>query len=707
MSQTKQFYEFGDFRLDLTNKSLARAGGENVPITRKMFETLLALVENADRLMEKDALMQRIWHDRFVEESNLTFNIKMLRKALGDDASKPKFIETVPRRGYRFIAEIKETDAPVEIARSVAAPPKKAAASFKNYFLPAAVLMTVLLSAGGLTAWFWKYNSKASAAPLLNAEFDSMKLSDTGRVYHAVISPNGQYVVYTNKVGGKESLWLRHLETANNTQIIPPSDDNYFGLAFSHDGETVFFTRKRGDYVQPISIYRIPLTGGVPTKIADRSQGWISLSPDDRQISFVRYNDHIGDFNRLMLVDASGGNEREIKLSETPNAFWATSFSPDGASIAAVYGHSRNASQAMGLVEIDLATGAQRELTTEKFFHIKDLVWLPDKSGILFSASRTINDKARLWKLSCETQTVSLISKDSAEYSGLSLTSSADKMVAVGFSADFHLYLQNRDDKNFSSLTQARDNFAFTPDGRIVYATDTAGNEDLWMMDADGSNQRQLTTETSLEFTPLVSPDNRYIFYTSNRSGESQIWRINTDGSNRTQITFNEGGYARFISPDGKWLFYQSAFSNKLRKIATAGGEEIPLDANYGYYQSFSPDGKLLAMLFRDKETKKIKIRVLQTETQKDLKIFETPTEPTSYIQNLCWRGNETFVYSIEENSARDSLWEQDVNKDKPQLRHDLGNEEIKNIQYSPDGESFAFIRGSWQHDAFLIKGLK
>src|SRR5215213_3652183 len=106
MSEIKQFYEFSDFRLDLTNKVLVR-NGENIPITRKMFETLFVLVENADRLMEKDELMQRIWHDRYVEESNLTFNIKMLRKALGDEAAHPRFIETVPRRGYRFIAKVR------------------------------------------------------------------------------------------------------------------------------------------------------------------------------------------------------------------------------------------------------------------------------------------------------------------------------------------------------------------------------------------------------------------------------------------------------------------------------------------------------------------------------------------------------------------------------------------------------------------------
>jgi len=104
--QTNNIYEFEDFRLDFTEKTL-RDGNGIISVTPKVFETLLAFLENPGRLIEKDELMQRLWPDRFVEESNLTFNIKMLRKALGDDAQNPRYIETVPKRGYRFIAEVR------------------------------------------------------------------------------------------------------------------------------------------------------------------------------------------------------------------------------------------------------------------------------------------------------------------------------------------------------------------------------------------------------------------------------------------------------------------------------------------------------------------------------------------------------------------------------------------------------------------------
>lgn len=109
----QQVYEFANFRLDFSEKLLLQ-NGKPVPLTPKVFDTLVMLIEKAGRLLEKDELMQQLWHDRFVEESNLTFNIRMLRKALGDNALNPQFIETVQGHGYRFIAEVRCVEAGTE-----------------------------------------------------------------------------------------------------------------------------------------------------------------------------------------------------------------------------------------------------------------------------------------------------------------------------------------------------------------------------------------------------------------------------------------------------------------------------------------------------------------------------------------------------------------------------------------------------------------
>src|SRR5436190_12473989 len=105
--QAKHFYEFGSFRVDAVERLLLREG-EAVPLTPKLFDILLVLVSHSGHILEKDELLKAVWRDAVVEEGNLTRNISTLRKALQDDADNPLYIETVPWRGYRFVAGVRE-----------------------------------------------------------------------------------------------------------------------------------------------------------------------------------------------------------------------------------------------------------------------------------------------------------------------------------------------------------------------------------------------------------------------------------------------------------------------------------------------------------------------------------------------------------------------------------------------------------------------
>src|SRR5260370_19066552 len=105
--ETKALYEFGPFRLEPDERVLERGGAE-VPLAPKAFDLLLVLVERHGHLVEKDELLKLVWPDTFVEETNLTYNISVLRKALGDGTDGSKLIETVPKRGYRFAAPVLE-----------------------------------------------------------------------------------------------------------------------------------------------------------------------------------------------------------------------------------------------------------------------------------------------------------------------------------------------------------------------------------------------------------------------------------------------------------------------------------------------------------------------------------------------------------------------------------------------------------------------
>ena len=106
-AKTKHFYEFGPFRIDAGNHLLLR-DGQVVPVKPKVFDTLVVLVENRGRLLEKDELIKELWPDSFVEEANLTQTVYMVRKALGEGPHEHNYIETIPKRGYRFVAAVRE-----------------------------------------------------------------------------------------------------------------------------------------------------------------------------------------------------------------------------------------------------------------------------------------------------------------------------------------------------------------------------------------------------------------------------------------------------------------------------------------------------------------------------------------------------------------------------------------------------------------------
>jgi DNA-binding winged helix-turn-helix (wHTH) protein len=187
--ETNHIYEFENFRLDLTEKLLS-GNGNQVSLTPKVFETLRVLIENAGHLVSKDELMQKVWPDRFVEETNLTFNIKMLRKALGDNAAKPRFIETVPRRGYRFVAEVINVNGNGVVLISDTVTLGSGSRDRLNSkirrigLIFAGILLVALAAAIGIR---WRVAVGQPNVPLLSGNLNLQKLSTSGDVTDAVV----------------------------------------------------------------------------------------------------------------------------------------------------------------------------------------------------------------------------------------------------------------------------------------------------------------------------------------------------------------------------------------------------------------------------------------------------------------------------------------------------------------------------------------
>ena len=236
-------YQFGEFRLDSAQRLIFRAG-RPVPLAPKVIETLLALVEHGGTLVTKDELMARVWPDTFVEESNLTQNIFQLRKVLGEGQNGTNYIETVPRRGYRFMGEIKpliedgveliltnrtrthivheeettDRESDAQAAPSAGNQPQ-APARRARLFVPV-VVVALLLVAGGLGLRRFIGQRRSQAIPATPAAAIQLKrLTYDSKAFGPAVSPSGEYVAYRFHEGDKDSLRLKNIANGSTIQI--------------------------------------------------------------------------------------------------------------------------------------------------------------------------------------------------------------------------------------------------------------------------------------------------------------------------------------------------------------------------------------------------------------------------------------------------------------------------------------------------------
>ena len=702
-------YRFGDFIVDTDQKVLLRQG-KALPLTPKLFETLLILVENSGRIVQKEQFMQRLWPHTFVEEANLTSNIQQLRKSLGDNARQPHYIETVTKRGYRFIADVQRVetvnngvdDSAPRVDTSLTAIPATVTdrRRLNRKVVIALATAALVVMSGGFVFWrFFKASSKNLGDLVANLPLKIERLTDSGQSSNAAISPDGKYVAYTQMFKGRYSIWIRQLTTNTNTEIVSPSD-NIIGMAFSHSGEYLYFVK--GD---PSALYRVSLSGDVPIKILERLEGKFSLSPDDSRIAFIRVstNSNGQQEHALMIANSDGTNESKLLARQYPDKLDAPVWSPDGESIVCAYGNSAGGSQGVSLVEIRAVDGSTRELSSEKFFNIAKIAWLPQKTGLIMTAGKKPEGYRQLWRVSYPSLQFTEITAGLSSFSDLSLTRNGDKVVASQSTRAFDLWVgATHESENLKKVTAVMDKFCWTPDGRLVYSLNTIGNVDLWVMRPDGQEQKQLTLNSATNDAPTVTSDSRYIVFISNRTGAFQVWRMLIDGSDPVSLTNGGGKNFPAISPDGKWVLYNTTDDWQLWRVSIDGGEPTRLSDSYALFPSISPDGKMIACLGRNDS--KAVLRILSFEGGRPLKTFDLAA-PTFSSNRIQWtRDGKAVIYGTEHDGVT-SLFRQPLSGGEPAVVMKF-DDEVADFSYSHDGQSLGVARGGWQHDIVLIRDL-
>jgi Tol biopolymer transport system component/DNA-binding winged helix-turn-helix (wHTH) protein len=779
-------YTFKNFTLDLEKRVLLR-DGDPVPLTPKAFDTLTLLVRRSGRVVGKDELLEEIWADAFVEESTIAQNVFTLRKALGQNHAENQFIETVPKHGYRFIADVEAMDGATndkphsgrkraehdltvgekisyaEIteaengngdAAKVDAASKDARANENGGFdftavnvasdaaadLPAserrelhparrherfnfqtrllAPLMLLLAVAVGVGLFLFTQREEATsdfAAPSPRAR--TTPLTNTGHVLRAAVSPDGKYVAYVQSERGQKSLWVRQVEIAGGIEIVPPSGNHFVGITFSPDGNSVFYV-KYGEDAAGSGLYQVPVLGGASRKILTEVDSQISFAPDKRHFAFME-NDLRRKETHLTIANLDDAEQRQLVVH--PGVHWMTdaapAWSPDGKVIifTARIQPSKAASTVASLVEVQVADGKQTVLNTRQWDAIQAIEWLADGTGLIVAARDSASLLAhQLWQIDYPGGGARAITKDLNSYSSAGVTADMKSLVTVlhrrianlwsapGDRASEAVRIHSGNSKDLGWMLGVE----WLRDGKIIYGSTASGKEDVWLMNADGSNQKQLTTTAGANFEPTVSDDGRTVVYVSKAADAAQnLWKMNLDNGERAQLT--DGGFdlRPDISPDGRWVVYMSVIKDSPTLWKTpidGGGAPIQLSDKMAAVPRVSPDGRFIACFYRAQVETYSKFAVLPFDGGEPVKVFDR--SPTTFVEaGIRWTPDGRALSFIDNRDGVSNVWLQPLDGSPAKQLTNFTSETIFRFAWSPDGKMIVAERGTETGDIVLI----
>ena len=693
-SKSAQFYDFANFRLDVSQKVLLR-DGKPVTLTPKVFDTLEIFLENAGLLLEKDELMQKIWQDRFVEESNLTSNIKMLRKALGDDAAHPRFIETVPRRGYRFIAKVKPLDkslSPVGAEKTADFP-----LPAQRPYVLIAIAAVALISIFGI-AFVWVGGNDF----FKNRQPKFTRLTSSGKVTNAAVTPDGKQIVFSQKEGAGESLYLRQIDAGTQTQILPPRDAEFVGLAVSPDGKFAYFSVFSKNAVNQ-TLSRVPLTGGAPEQLPDvAADVSVSFSPDGRRFAFTESHNSIKE-TELKVADADGTNQRVLLKTVGENRALPTfraspvAWSPDGASLACAVNETDENGSLYKILLVDAETGIEKYLSEKSWNPIEYVAW-KDEDNLAFIEYEPDSPVRHIWQISRKTGEARQLTNDLNGYewlasAGGSLFTLQTSVFSSLHVADFAENTNALQPKQIFGESGVIENVGWSRDEKIFYNSWASGKNEIWQIEPDGIAPRQLTKDSNLLFNFAVSPVDDSLVFSTRQNGKIALATADPNGQNIRRLTDGTLDILPVFTPDGENIVFRRGTSpTTLWSIAVSGGQSPKQLTGYqATHPSVSPDGKQIAFHFMDfgSPNPHWKLGLIDRENRKFLNKLEFPVPVTQ--RETVWHPKTnllTLAFTNGENSGI-FLWSAADGKFRTLDRFAAGK--IGSFGWSPDGSRLVF----------------
>ena len=737
-----KLYDFGGFRLDEEQKCLWR-DDEIVSLTPKAYDTLCVLIRNKGKVISKNALLDEVWANTFVEEATLAQNISTLRKTLAKYDPEKEFIATIPRRGYRFVEEVTEVSSDEQelvlekhSVTQIVAEQKEihdtkdrdnSARTFSGLlsrkWVPAATVAGGLaLAAIAYTAISY-YNSANSYYNARFQRFQFKSVFSSSNVRNASVSPDGKYVAIIESRTDGDSILLKQIEDGNTIEVLPKSSLIVLDAEFSPAGDYIYYSaykRNKGQNQLIGSLYKIPILGGGPQEVIKDVDSPVAISSDSKKIAFVR---NLLDEKKslLMTADIDGENVTILAKRELVSGFsrFGPSWSPDQKFIAAAVAQRGGKKASAEVALIDAESGEVRLLTDGEWLWIGRTSWLQDGSGLAFVAygSKSPNLTDEVWFVSYPDGKKRLITNGFKGVNGIGITDDGKSIVASKLNRVSSLNVAPLEDlDNVREITKSENSDSLLPLGAVwnsneslVYGKSENGNSDLWSVRADGSNAKQITSSPAADYSPAISRDGKRIYFVSNRGGAMDAWRTDVSGENPTQIT-NRGGVSR-ISLSGEHLYYLGMSpDNKyvvLWRSDLDGKNEAQITKYRTYGADISPDGKYVFCFFpnRDEDpedlSKPVRFTVLSSETGEIVEQFGALKSRN--LPLVQWApDSRSFIYI--ENEPNPVLWKQELGKKEPAKLKDWKNGNIYQIALSGDGKKLFYEKGEEINSVVLIE---
>ena len=559
------------------------------------------------------------------------------------------------------------------------------------------------------------HRQTAISSPEPFSSFKMSRLTTTGKASTAAISPDGKYIAHAMGGRAEQSLWLRHIATGSDKEIVPAAEVDYTALTFSPDGDYIYFLRwesVEGGFA------RVPVLGGSIKGLGRDVDGGITFSPDGRRVAFMRgypqRNQAI-----LAIANADGTEEQALFTRDgqrdvypPPGRAWGPAWSPDGETIAFALRRAEAGGNYWSVMTVRVKDKVEQKITSEKWSSLGQLNWLQDGSGLIVTAADTDSAPAhQVWYVSYPSGKARKITNDTNDYSGISLTADSTALLTVQTEQTSNIWIAPGGDASSAAQITSSNSDGFygacrAPDGRIIYTTRTRGSSNIWIVNADGTGQKQLTLDAHQNVRPAASPDGRYIVFASNRTGRYCVWRTDLDGSNPKQLSTGSYVLRPEITPDSQWVVYADLVSGKqsLWKVSIDGGNPVQLTDYTSSDAAVSPDGKQIALRFVDEQAtpKRQRYTIIPIDGGTPTKVFDLP-QPLAVAQLIRWSSDGSALTYIDTRKGVSNIWAYPLDGGPPKQLTTFKSGHIFTYAWSRDGKQLTVARGDITSDVVLI----